>query len=85
MPQMPQMPHASDLGHSSLQIWPQTSAKSWNLPPRYHIGIASCQLALLIEARSRGGAVLPASERELYETWLNISSHQASPIDLDMA
>lgn len=39
---------------------------------RYHMSLASCQLALLIEARSRGGAVLPASEQDLYETWLSL-------------
>jgi len=38
--------------------------------PRYHIGVASCQLAMVIEARSKAGAVLAASEEELYETCL---------------
>ncbi|CAJ1372911.1 unnamed protein product [Effrenium voratum] len=34
---------------------------------QYHIGVAACQLALLIEARGKGGAELPLAEKMLYE------------------
>ena len=36
---------------------------------RYHIGVAACQLALLIEARGKGGAELPLAEKMLYAPW----------------
>ncbi|CAK9048425.1 unnamed protein product [Durusdinium trenchii] len=42
---------------------------------QYHIGVASCQLALLLEARSRGGAVLSASEEHLYEELRKRAAH----------